>query len=142
MAQNYQLTGIRRMVNQLIRALVSVNLAPRSTYLLTTTGCKSGQPRTTPVTLVENAGGRWLVAPYGPVAWVHNVRATPQVVLRRGRTSLNLAATELPPAEAAPILRTYVKGVAVTRPYFDVTPDSSIEEFEHEGPRHPVFCLQ
>jgi hypothetical protein len=28
------------------------------------------------------------------------------------------------------------------RGYFDVTPDSPIEDFEREIPRHPVFLLK
>ena len=44
---------------------------PRS-YLLTTRGRKTGRPRTNPVVPVEHDRRRWLVAPYGPVSWVHN----------------------------------------------------------------------
>ncbi len=41
--------------------------------------------------------------------------------------------------ECAPVLRRYLTEVPVTRPYFDVTPDSSDQEFTAEAPRHPVF---
>jgi hypothetical protein len=34
-----------------------------------------------------------------------------------------------------------VKAVAVVRPFFDVKPDSSIEEFIAEARQHPVFRL-
>ena len=56
-------------------ALVRAGLVPRS-YLLTTQGRKTGRPRTNPVCPVEHGGRRWLVAPYGPVSWVRNARAT------------------------------------------------------------------
>lgn len=142
MATTYRLTPARRLLNRTIRAMLRWNLGPRSTYLLTTTGHRSGQARTTPVTLVEGDDGRWLVAPYGPVAWVANVRATPRVTLRRGTRTLALSARELPAVEAAPILRRYVRQVPVTRPFFDVHPSSSIEEYEREAARHPVFTLE
>ena len=37
----------------------------------------------TPVTLVEERGLRWLVAPYGEVAWVRNARVAREFTLRR-----------------------------------------------------------
>jgi len=36
-------------------------------YLLTVPGRKSGQPRTTPIAVVEQDGKRYLLAPYGVV---------------------------------------------------------------------------
>ena len=43
--------------------------------------------------------------------------------------------------EAAPILKKYIKDVVVVRPFFDVTPKSSLTDFEREAPRHPVFRI-
>ena len=54
--------------------------------LLTVPGRRSGRPRSTPVTLVEEDGQRWLVAS-GPAGWVTNARAAGQVELSRGRRS-------------------------------------------------------
>src|ERR1700730_10359959 len=59
----YRLTFRRRLVNALIGALVRLGAGPNSTYLLTTRGRRSGKFRSTPVTLVEAEGRRWLVAP-------------------------------------------------------------------------------
>jgi deazaflavin-dependent oxidoreductase (nitroreductase family) len=58
--------------------MLRAGIGSKSAYLLTTTGRKSGQHRTTAVILVETGGERWLVSPYGTVGWVHNVRATPK----------------------------------------------------------------
>ena len=60
---------------------------------LTTTGRITGRAHTVPVVPIDHAGARWLVAPYGPVAWVHNALADPTVTLRRGRSTT--AATPL-----------------------------------------------
>jgi len=95
-ARVYRLGPARRVVNTVIRFLLRTGTGPKATYLMTTTGRRSGEPRTTPVTLVENNTSRWLVAPYGPVAWVHNVRANPTVELRRGRRRQLLRAREVP----------------------------------------------
>jgi deazaflavin-dependent oxidoreductase (nitroreductase family) len=140
--RRYRLTRKRRALNSVVKTLVRVGLGPRSTYLLTVTGRASGLPRTTPVTLVETDAGRWLVAPYGAVGWVHNVRVADRITLRRGRRSEQATTTELSGAEAAPVLREYLIRVPVTRPYFDVTPRSSLGDIETEAESHPVFALR
>lgn len=114
---------------------------PKSSYLHTTTGRRSGQTRTTPVVLVETEGQRWLVSPYGLVGWVHNVRALPEVSLRRGGTTEVLRAEEVGPEVAGPILRRYVRNARVTAPFFDAKADDPVERFVEEPPRHPVFKL-
>jgi deazaflavin-dependent oxidoreductase (nitroreductase family) len=122
--------------------LIRLGLGPASTYLMTATGRRTGRARTTPVTLVEGDGDRWLVAPYGPVGWVHNVRAEPTVTLRRGRRRTTLTATEVDAQVAARILKRYVASVPVVRPYFDVEPEAPIPAYVEEAARHPVFALR
>jgi hypothetical protein len=95
--------------------------------------------RSTPVTLVEEGSQRWLVAPYGEVGWVRNARAAGWVVLGRGWRSERVRIAELGPKESAPILRIYVSQVPITRPFFDVGPASTLDAFEAEASRHPVF---
>lgn len=141
MARTYSLGVGRRVVNRVMTGLLTVGAGPASTYLLTTTGRRSGLPRTTPVTLVEDGTDRWLVAPYGVVPWVRNVRTNPNVVLRRGRDRQRLCATPVDPATAGPVLRQYARAVSVTRPYFDATPDDPDEAFAAEAAAHPVFRL-
>jgi deazaflavin-dependent oxidoreductase (nitroreductase family) len=114
---------------------------PGPTYLLTVRGRRTGRPMSTPVTLVEEAGDRWLVAPYGVVGWVRNARAAGQITLSRGTRSETLPIRELSPSEAAPVLQRYVTRVPITRPYFDARPDSPLAAFETEAPRHPVFVV-
>jgi deazaflavin-dependent oxidoreductase (nitroreductase family) len=140
-ARTYRPGALRRLLNVAMTAGLRVGLAPPAIYLLTTTGRLTGKRRTTPVTLVEGDDGRFLVAPYGEVGWVHNARASGDVTLARGRRSSTHAVTELGAAEAAPVLERYYRAVPVTRPYFDVTKDSPLADFEAEAPRHPVFLL-
>jgi deazaflavin-dependent oxidoreductase (nitroreductase family) len=141
MAKTYQLGPARRAVNTLMKPLVRLGIGGKSTYLLTTTGCKTGQQRTTPVILVENDGERWLVSPYGMVAWVHNARAKQEVTLRHGRRAETLNAEEVDPVTAGPVLQRYVRNVRVTAPFFDAKRDDPVEKFVEEAPRHPVFKL-
>jgi hypothetical protein len=48
---------------------------------------------------------------------------------------------EVRPEEAARVLREYLKQVPIVRPYFNVTPDSPLKDFQTEAARHPVFRL-
>ena len=121
-------------------ALVRAGLVPRS-YLLTTHGRKTGRPRTNPVVPVEYDGRRWLVAAYGPVSWVHNASATGRVSLTRRRDTRQYTIREVSPGQAGPILKRYVRIAPSTRPYFQATKDSPVEDFITEADRHPVFEL-
>jgi deazaflavin-dependent oxidoreductase (nitroreductase family) len=137
----YRLSPLRRAVNGLVRPLARLGLAGRRTYLLTVLGRKSGRSWSTPVSLVVIDGERWLVAPYGDRNWVKNARAAGWVELRRGRRRERLNVEELEPAAAVPVLQEYYRRGRVTRPFFDVSLDSSVEDWLAEAPRHPVFGL-
>ena len=130
----------RHVENAIMSALVQAGLVPRS-CLLTTRGRKTGRPRTNPVVPVEHDGRRWLVAPYGPVSWVHNARATGRVSLTRRRDTRDYAIREVPREEAGPVLKRYVRIARATRPYFQATKDSAVADFVTEAGRHPVFEL-
>ena len=142
MAWKYRLGPWRRLINRIIRFLLRLGVSPPHTYLLTVRGRKSAKPYSTPVTLVEEARGRWLVAPYGEVGWVRNARAAEQVTLTRGRRLETVRIQELSAEDAAPVLKTYLGQVPVVRPFFDVTPKSDLRDFVAEASRHPVFRIQ
>ncbi|MFN2233902.1 MAG: nitroreductase/quinone reductase family protein, partial [Anaerolineales bacterium] len=72
MAKQYQVDGRVRFVNRMMARMIRWNIAPPRTYLMTVLGRKTGKPYSTPVTLVEKDGKRWLVSPYGEVNWVKN----------------------------------------------------------------------
>ncbi len=61
MTQRYQLTFGRRLANACIKAILRLGVKLDRTYLLSVAGRKSGKIHTTPVTLVEQGGQRWLV---------------------------------------------------------------------------------
>jgi deazaflavin-dependent oxidoreductase (nitroreductase family) len=139
-ARQYRPGRGRHVENTIMSALVRAGLVPRS-YLLTTQGRRTGKPRTNPVVPVEHDGRRWLVAPYGPVSWVHNARAAGRVTLTRRRDTRQYAIREVAPEQAAPILKRYVRIATATRRYFLATKDSPVQDFVTEADRHPVFEL-
>ena len=96
----------------------------------------------TPVTLVERDGQRWLVAPYGTVGWVRNARAAGRV------DSRPRAAPEPVIARPSSRRRTRPRSSASTRgrcrsraPSSTQGPDSPVEAFAAEAARHPVFRI-
>lgn len=141
MARTFEMAPWRRFANWSVARMLRLGTPMGNNYLLTVPGRKTGTPHSTPVTLVERDGERYLVAPYGIVDWVHNARAAGKVTLSRGRVQEHVDITELEPAEAAPILKQYVHEVPIVRPYFDADKDSSLEHFEAEAPRKAVFRL-
>jgi deazaflavin-dependent oxidoreductase (nitroreductase family) len=141
MAATYRLSSWRRLLNALVRGLLRMGLGPRHTYLLTVHDRRSGKQYSTPVTLMEEGTNRWLVAPYGEVSWVRNARAAGRVMLSRGRQSEAVTVVALGAEESAPVLKRYVTGIPITRPYFDATPDAPLDAFVAEAHRHPVFRI-
>jgi deazaflavin-dependent oxidoreductase (nitroreductase family) len=128
-----------RAGNAFVGLLARAGVGP--IHLLTTRGSRSGRPHTVPVVPVDYDGKRWLVAPYGAVAWVHNVRAAGHVSLRYGRTIREYAAREASADDAGPVLKRYVAIATKTRAQFTATPDSPAEAFVAEADGHPVFEL-
>ena len=139
--KEYKVNRRVRYINRMMARMIHWNVAPPRTYLLTVRGRRSGKPYTLPVTLVEQDGKRWLVSPFGEVNWVKNARAAGEVRLFRSGLTETLKIQELGPEESAPILKTYISLEGIVRPYFTAQPDSPLEVFEVEAPRHPVFLL-
>jgi deazaflavin-dependent oxidoreductase (nitroreductase family) len=141
LAKTYRVTPVVGFVNRLMRLLIRWNMAPAQTYLLTVPGWKSGNLYSTPVSLVQEEGRRWLVSPYGQVSWVKNARAAGQVTLSRGGKSETVRIQELGPEDSAPVLQKYLGLEKIVQPYFEVTPDSPLVAFVAEAARHPVFLI-
>lgn len=142
MARIYRMSAFTRFGNTMSAAMIRLGIGPAGMHLLTVRGRTSGLLRTTPVNLITHQDRRWLVAPYGEVAWVRNVRAAGEVELRRAGTAERCLAREATAGEAVPVLRSYLRQLRlVVGPYFDVTPSSPDATFAAEAPRHPVFLL-
>lgn len=127
--------------NTVMCAVTRAGVIPH-TYLLTTTGRRSGEPRSNPVTIVKSNGARWLVAPYGVVNWVRNARASGEVQISRRGTSRTFAIREVDDTdEAAPVLQRYVEVASASRDYFAARVGDPLPTFAAEAAAHPVFQL-
>jgi deazaflavin-dependent oxidoreductase (nitroreductase family) len=143
MAKTFQPNIFIRLGNRVIGTLLRAGLPIGIMALLTVPGRKSGLPRTTPVAVVEADEGRYLVAGFGIVDWVRNLRAAGGGTLtRRGRTEA-IHVVELPPAQAAPILKAgFGREPSFLHAYFNVSAESPLADFEREAAQHPVFQIQ
>lgn len=141
MTKPYKAGPFQRILNRVVRGMVRLGVGDPQIHLLTVRGRKSGRAYSTPVNLTEEGGTRWLVSPYGEVAWVRNARVSGEVTLTRRNKSETVGIEEVTGPEAAPILRSYLKATGMVQPYFDATPDSPLEAFEAEASRHPVFRI-
>ncbi len=157
MAKHYRVTAFVRINNAMASYLLRLGIKVWSFSLLTVRGRKSGKPIETPIAIFVQDQKRYLIATYGVVNWVRNLRATGgEATITRSRRTEKIHAIELSPVAAAPIFREAVRSgppgipAVIFRgyrslfvlPYLNVTENSSLEEFEREVLAHPVFLLQ
>jgi deazaflavin-dependent oxidoreductase (nitroreductase family) len=157
MAKPYRVTAFVRINNTVMSSLLRSGITVWSFSLLTVRGRKSGKPIVTPVAIFVQEQKRYLIATYGVVNWVRNLRAAGgEATLTQRRHSERIRAIEIAPEAAASIFREALRsgppGVPavvfrvyrslMVHPYLGVTEHSSLEECEREVLAHPVFLVQ
>jgi len=149
MAASTHVPGYVPIFNRLILRLLRAGLPVGPMRLLTVRGRSSGQPRTTPVGLFEHDGHRWLLATFGETNWTRNLRAAGEGILSRGGHHEPIAAVELAPEAAGPVLNEVLGPrlksplqAAFLRRFYALTADASMTDFIREAERHPVFELR
>jgi deazaflavin-dependent oxidoreductase (nitroreductase family) len=136
------------ILNPLIRRLLRLGMPMGPNALVTVRGRTSGEPHTFPAAVMEAAGRHYLIATFGEVNWVRNLRVTGQATVQRGRRSHLYLATELPPDEAAgalraalaPLLRSRLTA-PILRRWYGLDRTSSPDDYERAALAHPVFAL-
>ena len=94
-------------MNKVLMAAMKTGLMKDGPLVLTVTGRKSGQPRSTPITPFEVEGQRYVVGGFPGADWVRNAQADPDAVLVRGRVREPIRLTELTAEQARPLLRQF-----------------------------------
>lgn len=138
----FRRSAARRLLDRAIATLARRGLAPGGAVALTVIGRRSGAPRTLPVTPLAMGGRVHLVAPYGVVGWVEDIRAAGEATIERGGAPLRVRAIELPPAAAAPVLREYVRRIPIVRPFVAADRRDRLAAFEAIAAEHPVFAIE
>jgi deazaflavin-dependent oxidoreductase (nitroreductase family) len=113
--------------------------------LVTIPGRKSGQPRTTPVAVIEVEGRRWIWAPWGEVHWVRNLRAARRATVTVRRRTQEVRATELNRAQREAFFRDVMGSLADSMPggkWFIRTVDGvDLDDPVEAADGRPVFEL-
>jgi deazaflavin-dependent oxidoreductase (nitroreductase family) len=143
MAKQFQYSFIFKAGNLFTRSLLALGIRFNGSTLITVPGRKTGRPRSTPITMVEFEGQRYIQSPFGSVDWVRNLRAAGKATLSWGRRHEIVIATELSPEAAAPVIRSILRSAPqIIRDYFAVTAESSLEQIVQDAPNHAVFAIQ
>jgi deazaflavin-dependent oxidoreductase (nitroreductase family) len=142
MAKQFRYSFVFKAGNLFQRGLLALGISLNGTTLITVAGRKTGRPHSTPVTMIEFEGQRYIQSPFGNVNWVRNLRAAGKATLSSGRRQEAITVTELTPEQAAPVIRSLLgRAPKMIRDYFDVTPESSLEEVIRDAPNHAVFLV-
>src|ERR1700720_2449764 len=91
--------------NRVAQRMLAAGVPMGPNALITVRGRKSGEPRTTPVALIEIQGRRWVSSPYGDVNWVRNLRASGEASLTIGGRHETVIAVELASDERVAFFR-------------------------------------
>ena len=91
--------------NHVAKPLVAAGMPMGPNGMLTVRGRTSGEPRSTPLAIIEVDGRRWVWSPWGDVHWVRNLRAAGQATIQVRRLQLEVTAVELDAAERVAFFR-------------------------------------
>ena len=138
-------------MNKVLMAMAKLGVMGKGAPLvLTVTGRKSGQPRSTPITPMIVGGARYV----GPASretpggfpgadWVRNAQANPVATLTQGRRSEQVRLHEMSVEEARPLLRQFPtlipSGAGFMKKAGLVSDVGRPEEFEALAGRCAVF---
>lgn len=140
-----QLDRSTRVFNAIVTGLSRLGISAFGAKELVVTGRKSGAQHSTPVNPLRVDGRLYLVAPRGQTQWVRNVRHTPRVVLRTGRSHQVYEAREVTDDSAVPVMRHYLKRWAWEVGRFfpeGISATSTDAQIAAVVPAHPVFRLE
>jgi deazaflavin-dependent oxidoreductase (nitroreductase family) len=135
-----------RLVDPLVRRLLSMGFPMGPNTLLTVRGRKSGQPRSAGVAVVEIGTRRWVTGAYGDVQWVRNLRAAGEGEIRHKGRMERVRAVALTAPEAAAfyrdVLAPYVHRLPLLgRLASSIFARDALTDPEGAALAHPVFEL-
>lgn len=143
-----RIPGLVAAFDGLSRRLLGAGVPMGPNALITVRGRRSGLARTTPVSLIEVGGRRWVQGTWGETNWVRNLRASGEATLTMGRRTVAVRAVELTPDQAAEFFRD-VLGPFVSRIPFGrwllgsvLRSRDILDDPAAAAARHPVFELR
>ena len=138
-----------RVLNPITTTLIRLGVRPDPRMaLLTIRGRKTGRERTVPMGVFDRDGRKYIVAAFGEVNWVLNLRASGAATLTQGKRKATYAAEQVHGEEAALVLRDCLAAYLpsplagpMLRQRIAVTADAPLDVLAAEARRTPVFRL-
>lgn len=132
------------MANRVVTWLQRRGVKTGTIHILTVPGRVSGEPRTTPVSILEVDDVQYIIGGIENADWVQNVRAAGQGQLAYGKDREQVALIELDIKDREPILRAFPSEVPHGTQFFErvhgIKPTP--EEFASLADRCPVFRVE
>ena len=91
--------------NRVAKPLVAAGMPMGPNGMITVRGRTSGEPRSTPLAIIEVDGRRWVWSPWGDVHWVRNLRAAGTATITLRRQQHEVQVEELDPAQRVAFFR-------------------------------------
>lgn len=134
-----------RLFDPIARRLLVAGVAMGPNALVTIRGRTSGEPRATPLAIVEVGGRRWVWSPWGEVHWVRNLRAAGRATVSARRTSEAVVARELAHEERVAffrdVLAPYAAEMRFGMAFVRLVDGVDLHHPEREAQGRPVFEL-
>jgi len=138
-----------KVLNPITTTLMRLGVRPDPRMaLLSIRGRKTGRDRTVPMGVFDRDGRRYIVAAFGEVNWVRNLRAAGAATITQGKRQTRYVAEQVHGEEAALVLRDCLAAYLpsplagpMLRQRIGVTADAPLDVLAIEAQRTPVFRL-
>jgi deazaflavin-dependent oxidoreductase (nitroreductase family) len=131
------------VINFFIKNLLRLGVPVGPTTLLTVRGRKTSIQRTTPVEFLEHDGRFYVLGWFGNTNWCKNLRAVQEASVGRGIKRKKVIAEEVRDMEKwTRVLKEIIApflGSGILKMGFELTKDSTMEDYAREARRHPGF---
>jgi deazaflavin-dependent oxidoreductase (nitroreductase family) len=152
MHANHQVTRAptqTRLLNPITTTLMRLGVQPDPRMaLLTIRGRRTGRDRSVPIGVFDRGGRKYVVAAFGEVNWVRNLRATGTATVTQGRRTASYSVEQVHGEEAALVLRDCLAAYLpsplagpMLRQRIAVNAEASLDALAVEAQRTPVFRL-
>jgi deazaflavin-dependent oxidoreductase (nitroreductase family) len=131
-------------MNKAVMAMQNLGIVTGPVRVLTVSGRRSGEPRSTPATPFTFRDSLYVVGGYPRADWVLNARAAGTGIVTRGRKSERVTFVELTAEDARPVLRAFPDKVPRGVGFFKrsgLVQQGTADEFEALAGRCAVFRL-
>ncbi|HEY1801995.1 MAG TPA: nitroreductase/quinone reductase family protein [Terriglobales bacterium] len=132
--------AMERAFNRAYGFFVGMGIGFSYSYLLEVRGRKSGKLFSTPVSLLELGGKKFLVAPRGQTQWARNAEAAGEITLKRGRRRKRYRVRPLADGEKPEVLKMYLDSYkGAVQKFFPVKTGAPVSAFVELAPKYPAF---